>query len=187
VARALLTRSSRSQRRASDRSARRPGTNPLRGPRALAFSAPGRGVLGVRAGRPSPGRPGLDDRPREPHRRRGPPSRRLPRLDQGWCRAVIRCHNHPSGDPMPSRQDIDFTVCLREVGGMCGIPVLDHVVVGAGGYASLADHRGPRPALRSSPRGHVVRYLHRETHARTAARPSRPTLSIRADRADRLC
>ncbi|MEP6654902.1 MAG: JAB domain-containing protein [Myxococcales bacterium] len=48
-------------------------------------------------------------------------------------------HNHPSGDPTPSRQDIDLTVRLREVGEMCGIPVLDHVVVGAGGYVSLAE------------------------------------------------
>ncbi len=53
--------------------------------------------------------------------------------------AVIFCHNHPSGDPAPSRQDVELTVRLREVGEMCGIPVLDHVVVGAGGYASLAE------------------------------------------------
>ena len=53
--------------------------------------------------------------------------------------AVIFCHNHPSGDPMPSRQDIELTVRLREVGEMCGVPVLDHVVVGAGGYVSLAE------------------------------------------------
>lgn len=53
--------------------------------------------------------------------------------------AVIFCHNHPSGDPAPSRQDVELTVRLRDVGEMCGIPVLDHVVVGAGGYVSLAE------------------------------------------------
>lgn len=53
--------------------------------------------------------------------------------------AVIFCHNHPSGDPTPSRQDVELTARLREVGELCGIPVLDHVVVGWDGYASLAD------------------------------------------------
>jgi DNA repair protein RadC len=53
--------------------------------------------------------------------------------------AVIFCHNHPSGDPSPSRQDVELTIRLREVGELCGITVLDHVVVGAGGYVSLAE------------------------------------------------
>ncbi len=53
--------------------------------------------------------------------------------------AVIFCHNHPSGDPSPSRQDIDLTARLREVGDLCGITVLDHVVVAAEGFASLAE------------------------------------------------
>jgi DNA repair protein RadC len=53
--------------------------------------------------------------------------------------AVIFCHNHPSGDPSPSRQDIELTVRLREVGEMCGIAVLDHVVVGAIGYVSMSE------------------------------------------------
>jgi DNA repair protein RadC len=53
--------------------------------------------------------------------------------------AVIFCHNHPSGDPTPSRQDIELTGRLREVGELCGIPVVDHVVVGWEGYASLAE------------------------------------------------
>jgi DNA repair protein RadC len=53
--------------------------------------------------------------------------------------AVIFCHNHPSGDPTPSRQDVDLTTRLREVGELCGIPVLDHVVVGWDGYTSLAE------------------------------------------------
>jgi DNA repair protein RadC len=53
--------------------------------------------------------------------------------------AVIFCHNHPSGDPTPSRQDVELTTRLREVGELCGIPVLDHVVVAWDGYASLAE------------------------------------------------
>lgn len=60
-------------------------------------------------------------------------------LIKAGAAAVIFCHNHPSGDPTPSRQDIELTVRLREVGDMCGISVLDHVVVGAGGYVSLAE------------------------------------------------
>ena len=53
--------------------------------------------------------------------------------------AVLFCHNHPSGDPSPSRADVELTTRLREVGDLCGIPVLDHVVVGFDGYSSLAE------------------------------------------------
>jgi DNA repair protein RadC len=53
--------------------------------------------------------------------------------------AVIFCHNHPSGDPSPSRQDLDITQRLREVGNVCGIAVLDHVVVASEGYASISE------------------------------------------------
>ncbi len=53
--------------------------------------------------------------------------------------AVILVHNHPSGDPAPSRADIELTLRLREVGDLCGITVLDHVVVATDGYVSLAE------------------------------------------------
>jgi DNA repair protein RadC len=53
--------------------------------------------------------------------------------------AVIFVHNHPSGDPAPSRADVELTARLRQVGDLCGIPVLDHVVVGWEGYSSLAE------------------------------------------------
>jgi DNA repair protein RadC len=53
--------------------------------------------------------------------------------------AALLCHNHPSGDPSPSRQDLELTVRLKEVGELCGISILDHVVVAAEGYASLAE------------------------------------------------
>jgi DNA repair protein RadC len=51
--------------------------------------------------------------------------------------AVLFCHNHPSGDPTPSRQDVELTARLRQVGELCGITVLDHVVVAAEGYRSV--------------------------------------------------
>ena len=60
-------------------------------------------------------------------------------LIRAGAAAVLFCHNHPSGDPTPSRQDVELTHRLREVGDMCGISVLDHVVVGWEGYASLAE------------------------------------------------
>jgi DNA repair protein RadC len=60
-------------------------------------------------------------------------------LIKAGAAAVIFCHNHPSGDPAPSRADIELTIRLREVGELCGIPVLDHVVVGAQGFVSLAE------------------------------------------------
>jgi DNA repair protein RadC len=53
--------------------------------------------------------------------------------------ATFFVHNHPSGDPEPSSDDLALTARLREVGQLVGIPVLDHVIVGAEGYVSLAD------------------------------------------------
>ena len=44
--------------------------------------------------------------------------------------AVVFVHNHPSGDPAPSPEDIDITRRLKETGDMLGIRVLDHVVLG---------------------------------------------------------
>lgn len=51
--------------------------------------------------------------------------------------AVIFVHNHPSGDPTPSREDIDITRRLREVGELIGVAVLDHVIIGKGRYVSF--------------------------------------------------
>jgi DNA repair protein RadC len=59
-------------------------------------------------------------------------------LIRGGAAAVIFCHNHPSGDPSPSRQDLELTLRLRDVGELCGIAVLDHVIVGTDGFTSLA-------------------------------------------------
>jgi len=43
--------------------------------------------------------------------------------------ALILAHNHPSGDPTPSPEDVEITARLREVGKLTGIRLLDHVIV----------------------------------------------------------
>jgi len=53
--------------------------------------------------------------------------------------AVILIHNHPSGDPQPSTQDVEITKRLAEVGKMVGINVLDHVIIGHDAYFSFVD------------------------------------------------
>jgi DNA repair protein RadC len=53
--------------------------------------------------------------------------------------AVVLAHNHPSGDPSPSGEDIELTKRLREVGELLGIRVLDHVILGDGKHYSFAD------------------------------------------------
>jgi DNA repair protein RadC len=59
-------------------------------------------------------------------------------LIRGAAASVIFCHNHPSGNPNPSRQDMELTSRLKEVGELCGIAVLDHVIVASDGFVSLA-------------------------------------------------
>jgi DNA repair protein RadC len=54
--------------------------------------------------------------------------------------AIILVHNHPSGDPEPSSDDVEITQRLTRAGEILGIDVLDHVVVARGGrYASLRE------------------------------------------------
>jgi DNA repair protein RadC len=53
--------------------------------------------------------------------------------------AVILVHNHPSGDPTPSREDREITGRLARAGELLGIPVLDHVVVAEQGFVSLRE------------------------------------------------
>jgi len=55
--------------------------------------------------------------------------------------AMIVAHNHPSGDPTPSPEDVAFTRRLREAGTLLGIDVVDHLVVGAGEVVSLRERR----------------------------------------------
>jgi DNA repair protein RadC len=52
---------------------------------------------------------------------------------------LILFHNHPSGDPTPSREDLDLTRRLRDGGKLLGIEVLDHIVLGAGRYVSFKE------------------------------------------------
>lgn len=53
--------------------------------------------------------------------------------------SIIVCHNHPSGDPSPSREDIMVTEKLCDGGKLLGIDVLDHIIIGDGRYVSLKD------------------------------------------------
>lgn len=51
--------------------------------------------------------------------------------------SIILAHNHPSGDPTPSSNDLRVTDQLKEAGDLLGIEVLDHIVIGDGRYVSL--------------------------------------------------
>jgi DNA repair protein RadC len=53
--------------------------------------------------------------------------------------AIVLVHNHPSGDPQPSPDDLEVTRRLTEVGTLVGIRVVDHVIVGDGRFTSLSD------------------------------------------------
>lgn len=44
--------------------------------------------------------------------------------------AILLIHNHPTGDPDPSREDLEITRRLREAGDLLGIKVLDHIIIG---------------------------------------------------------
>lgn len=66
--------------------------------------------------------------------------------------AILLAHNHPSGDPAPSAEDLELTRRLMEAGRLLGIPVLDHLIVGAAqtlsmrqnGFLDFAEGDGPR-------------------------------------------
>jgi len=49
--------------------------------------------------------------------------------------SVIIAHNHPSGDPEPSREDIKVSNQIVKAGEILGIPVIDHVVIGDRAYS----------------------------------------------------
>jgi len=55
------------------------------------------------------------------------------------CAAIIVVHNHPSGDPAPSEEDISLTRQLVQVSRIMGIEVLDHVIIGKGSFVSLKE------------------------------------------------
>jgi len=56
--------------------------------------------------------------------------------------AVIFIHNHPSGDPAPSREDREITRRLKEAGDLLGIKVLDHIIIGDGSFYSFVEAGG---------------------------------------------
>ncbi|MGH9891469.1 MAG: JAB domain-containing protein [bacterium] len=53
--------------------------------------------------------------------------------------AFICLHQHPSGDPSPSPEDVELTRRLREIADLVGVRLLDHVIFGDGTYLSFAD------------------------------------------------
>jgi DNA repair protein RadC len=53
------------------------------------------------------------------------------------ARAIVLVHNHPSGNPEPSRDDFELTRRVKQAGELLHIPLLDHVIVASGGYTSL--------------------------------------------------
>ncbi len=90
---------------------------------------------------------------------------------------VVLIHNHPSGDPTPSDDDRHFTNRILEAGRVLGVRILDHVVVGADGYYSFADHN--EMSLNTSPerakphRDDSAAWQHfRETHQTLSVAPS---------------
>jgi DNA repair protein RadC len=54
----------------------------------------------------------------------------------------VLSHNHPSGDPTPSTEDVMLTRRLRDIGQILGIPIVDHVVVAQHGFRSIAEFLG---------------------------------------------
>ncbi len=52
---------------------------------------------------------------------------------------VVLVHNHPSGDPTPSREDIRLTKRMQEAGDLLEIPVLDHIIIGDNRYLSFKE------------------------------------------------
>jgi len=52
---------------------------------------------------------------------------------------ILLLHNHPSGDPTPSSQDIAMTKRMKEAADIMGIPLLDHIIIGDRTYTSFKD------------------------------------------------
>lgn len=100
--------------------------------------------------------------------------------------AVILCHNHPSGDPAPSPEDIDITRRLVQCADIFGIRILDHIILGSDSIFSFSDlgmmnaqpavtdRNADRAALGvpaiGSPKGKKKRRRHSARTARTRRR-----------------
>lgn len=55
------------------------------------------------------------------------------------CPALVVVHNHPSGDPSPSAQDVALTTELVAAGKLLDIEVLDHIIIGQGRHVSMKE------------------------------------------------
>ena len=55
--------------------------------------------------------------------------------------SIVCIHNHPSGNVLPSKEDIRFTKAIKEIGDTFGIPMVDHIIVGDNGYYSFYEER----------------------------------------------
>jgi len=53
--------------------------------------------------------------------------------------AILVCHNHPSGDPTPSPDDVAVTRAMVQAGRLLDIDLLDHLVIGGSRYVSLKE------------------------------------------------
>lgn len=53
--------------------------------------------------------------------------------------SIIMMHNHPSGDPTPSRNDLESTRKIREAGELIGISLIDHIIIGDNKYMSFSE------------------------------------------------
>ena len=52
---------------------------------------------------------------------------------------IILLHNHPSGDPTPSREDMEITAVIAELGQKLDIPLIDHIIIGDNRYISFKE------------------------------------------------
>jgi len=59
---------------------------------------------------------------------------------QNFAVSIIAVHNHPSGDPKPSSEDISFTKALKKAGDIVGLNILDHIIIGDNEFYSFADN-----------------------------------------------
>ena len=55
--------------------------------------------------------------------------------------SIVIAHNHPSGNPAPSNEDVNITKRIEESGELLGVKLLDHIVVGDGKYVSFKEKR----------------------------------------------
>lgn len=53
--------------------------------------------------------------------------------------SIIICHNHPSGDPTPSKEDVNITLRIKECGNIIGIQLIDHIIIGNNKFVSLKE------------------------------------------------